>query len=116
MTRINDWMLIRKALIDELEAVNYYEDFMQRLESQEAIKVMDHINLEEKEHVAELTELLRLLDPGQAGKLQEELHGGLQEMISSGLEEGAVAKELGLKAGQSGPSRWIGPLKEENKP
>lgn len=112
MVNLNDWSLIRKALIDELEAINYYEDFMQRLESPEAIKVMDHINLEEKEHVAELTELLRLLDPGQAEKLQEELHGGLQEVVSTVLEEEAVAKELGVQDNSARPSRWIGPMKE----
>lgn len=113
MAAINDWSLIRKALIDELEAVNYYEDFMQRLESPDAIKVMGHINLEEKEHVAELTELLRLLDPGQADKLQEELHSGLEGVIGRGLEEEAVARELGIKDDKRGPSQWIGPLKEE---
>ena len=71
MSAVNDWTLVRKALIDELEAVNYYEEYIQRLESPEAIKVLQHINVEEKEHVAELTELLRLLDPTQADKVEE---------------------------------------------
>lgn len=76
MVNINDCNLIRKAIIDELEAINYYEDFMQRLESPEAVQVMGHISTEEKEHVAELTELLRRLDPTQAAKLEEEMKGG----------------------------------------
>lgn len=78
MANISDWAMVRKALIDELEAINYYEDFVQRLESPEAIKLMRHINTEEKEHVAELTELLRLLDPTQAEKLGEEIGKSLQ--------------------------------------
>ena len=84
MGNANDWMMIRKALIDELEAINYYEDFVQRLESPEAIRLMAHINEEEKEHVAELTEMLRLLDPMQAQKLGEELDRGTKDGVSAG--------------------------------
>lgn len=84
MANLNDWMMIRKALIDELEAINYYEDFVQRLESPDAIRLMTHINEEEKEHVAELTEMLRLLDPMQAQKLRDELSGGTKDGVRAG--------------------------------
>ncbi len=77
MANIGDWAMVRKAIIDELEAVNYYEDFIQRLQSPDAIELMQHINDEEKEHIAELTELLRLLDPMQAKKLHDELRSGV---------------------------------------
>lgn len=77
MASIGDCAMVRKAIIDELEAVNYYEDFIQRLESPDAIELMQHINDEEKEHIAELTELLRLLDPMQAKKLHDELRSGV---------------------------------------
>ena len=79
MVDYNDSSLVRKALIDELEAINYYEDFIQRLESPEARTLMAHISVEEKEHMAELAELLSRLDPAQAQKLDEELKRGLKE-------------------------------------
>lgn len=75
MSNTDDCNLIRKALIDELEAINGYEDFMQHLEDRQAIQTMGHINTEEKEHVAELMALLRRLDPAQAQKLEQELKG-----------------------------------------
>lgn len=37
-----DWNLVRKAIIDELETINYYEEFLQRLESPAPIKLMEH--------------------------------------------------------------------------
>jgi hypothetical protein len=69
-----DWALLRRAIIDELEAINYYEDFMAQMEDQEAVQVLGHINNEEKEHVAELMELLRKQDQAQADVLKKELH------------------------------------------
>lgn len=92
MANINDWAMVRKALIDELEAINYYEDFLQKLENPEAIKLMRHINAEEKEHVAELTEMLRLLDPTQAEKLGEEIGNRLQGDLGSSLDGKTKAK------------------------
>lgn len=71
-----DLELLRKALIDEQEAINYYEDAIQQLQDGESRKVLSHISEEEKEHSAELLELIRKLDPVQAEKLKAELFKG----------------------------------------
>ena len=67
---LDDLKMLRDDLIDELEAINQYEDHILELENEEAVNTLEHIIDEEKEHVAELLRLIQNLDPAQAEKLK----------------------------------------------
>ena len=66
-----DQDLIRSALIAELDATSLYQSFMENLNSPDAKKVVEHIMLEEKEHIAEFQCLLMKLDKEQMDKMGE---------------------------------------------
>ena len=63
-----DLEMLREDLIAELQAINQYQEHIEALEDEEAIRTLEHIRDDEKEHVAELTKLIQMLDPVQAEK------------------------------------------------
>ena len=67
-----DLEMLREDLMAELEAINQYQEHIETLEDEEAIRVLEHIRDDEKEHVAELFKLIQTLDPVQAEKLKKE--------------------------------------------
>ncbi len=67
-----DLAMLREDLIGELQAINQYEEHIAALEDEEAIRILEHIRDDEKEHVAELTKLIQKLDPIQAKKFDKE--------------------------------------------
>ena len=67
-----DLEMLREDLVGELNAINQYQDHIESLESQEALRVLEHIRDDEKEHVAELTKLIQKLDATQAAKFKKE--------------------------------------------
>ena len=67
-----DLEMIREDLIGELQAINQYQEHIDVLEDEDAIKVLEHIRNDEKEHVAELVKLIQKLDPVQAEKFTKE--------------------------------------------
>lgn len=67
----NDLQIVRTALIAELDATSLYEAQIDNLNSEDAKKVIVHIMLEEKEHLAELQCLLMKLDKEQEDKMSE---------------------------------------------
>ncbi len=66
-----DLQIVRTALIAELDATSLYEAQLDNLDSEDAKKVIEHIKLEEKEHIAELQCLLMKLDKEQEDKMSE---------------------------------------------
>jgi hypothetical protein len=62
---LNDVARIRRVLARELETINEYEAFAQSSSSPEVRAFFAHLATEEKEHVAEATQMLRLLDSAQ---------------------------------------------------
>ena len=64
-----DLEMLREDLIAELQAINQYQEHIEALEDDEAIRILEHIRDNEKEHVAELIKLIQMLDPVQAEKL-----------------------------------------------
>jgi rubrerythrin len=68
-----DLEMIREDLIAELQAINQYQEHIEALDDEEAIKVLEHIRDDEKEHVAELFKLIQALDPIQAEKFTKEI-------------------------------------------
>jgi len=64
--------MLRDDLVGELNAINQYQEHIDALGDEEAKRVLAHIRDEEKEHVAELIEIIRRLDPTQNEKFEEE--------------------------------------------
>jgi hypothetical protein len=62
---LSDVARIRRVLARELETINEYEAFAQQSSSPEVRAFFAHLAAEEKEHVAEATQMLRMLDSAQ---------------------------------------------------
>lgn len=67
-----DLEMLREDLVGELQAINQYQDHIDSLSNEEAIRVLEHIRDDEKEHFAELTKLIQSLDEVQAKKFKKE--------------------------------------------
>ena len=63
---------LREDLIGELEAINQYQEHIDETDNEEIKKVLGHIRDDEKEHLAELTKIIRKLDKTQEEKFQKE--------------------------------------------
>ena len=61
----------RQSLIEELEAVNWYETRIEETENEDLKKILKHNRNEEKEHVAMLMEWIRKNDSEQDKKFEE---------------------------------------------
>ncbi|WP_224366491.1 ferritin family protein [Hyalangium versicolor] len=62
---LNDVARIRRVLARELETINEYEAFAQAASNPEVRAFFLHLAAEEKEHVSEATQMLRMLDAAQ---------------------------------------------------
>lgn len=63
---------LREDLIGELGAINQYQEHIDEADNEEIKKVLGHIRDDEKEHVAEITKLIRKSDETQEEKFQKE--------------------------------------------
>jgi hypothetical protein len=61
----------RQSLIEELEAINWYQERVENTKNEELKKILEHNRDEEKEHAAMLMELIRKLDKTQDDKFKE---------------------------------------------
>jgi rubrerythrin len=68
-----DLEMIRDDLVAELKSINEYEAQVEMIDSEEAADAIEQILEDKKVHVAKLIKLLKLLDPVQAEKLNNEL-------------------------------------------
>ncbi len=64
--------MLRDDLVGELQAINQYISHINAIEDEEIKNVLNHITLDEKEHVAELTKLIRKKDADQDKKFEKE--------------------------------------------
>jgi rubrerythrin len=62
---------IRLNIAAEVDAINLYAAHMDATDNEAARRLLAHIIDEEKEHLAEFLELLKILDPKQATDLAE---------------------------------------------
>jgi rubrerythrin len=62
---------IRLNIAAEVDAINLYAAHMDATDNEAARRILAHIIDEEKEHLAEFLELLKILDPKQAAELGE---------------------------------------------
>jgi rubrerythrin len=68
-----DLEMVRDDLVAELKALNEYEAQVEMLDSEDAADIIEQILEDKKSHVAKLIKLLKMLDPVQAEKLENEL-------------------------------------------
>jgi len=61
----------RQSLVEELQAINWYQERIENVKNAELKKVLEHNRDEEKEHVAMLMEVIRKLDKTQDKKFEE---------------------------------------------
>ena len=61
----------RQSLIEEFEAINWYETRIEDAEDEELKKILSHNRDEEKEHAAMLMEWIRKHDKVQDKKFEE---------------------------------------------
>jgi len=61
----------RQSLIEELQAINWYQERIEATKNNELKRVLEHNRDEEKEHVAMLIEVIRKLDKTQDKKFEE---------------------------------------------
>ncbi len=61
----------RQSLIEELEAINWYETRIEEAKDAELKKILEHNRDEEKEHTAMLVEWIRKNDKVQDKKFEE---------------------------------------------
>ncbi|MEM4663278.1 MAG: ferritin [Candidatus Diapherotrites archaeon] len=66
-----DLKMARQSLIEELEAINWYETRIASAKDPELKKILEHNRDEEKEHVAMLMEWIQKNDPEQAKSFEE---------------------------------------------
>lgn len=71
MSKIEDWAMARESLREELDAINRYEDRVNKTSDNSLKQVLQHNSDEEKEHVAMLVEWLRQNDPAQDKMFEE---------------------------------------------
>jgi len=61
----------RQSIIEELEAINWYETRIDETEDKELKKILEHNKAEEKEHFVMLLEWVRKNDKEQDKKFEE---------------------------------------------
>lgn len=66
-----DLKMARQSLIEELEAINWYETRIASAKDPKLKKILEHNRDEEKEHVAMLMEWIQKKDPEQAKAFEE---------------------------------------------
>lgn len=70
-TETKDKERARQSLIEELEAINWYQERVENAENEDLIEILEHNRDEEKEHVAMLVEWLRENDETQDEMFEE---------------------------------------------
>ena len=61
----------RQSLIEEFEAVNWYQERVESSKNESLKKILEHNRDEEKEHAAMLMEWIRKNDPAQDKMFEE---------------------------------------------
>ena len=66
-----DLVRARQSLVEELQAINWYQERIDGTNDVTLKKILEHNRDEEKEHVAMLMEWIRKNDPTQDEKFEE---------------------------------------------
>jgi len=91
-----DIVVLREILQRELETINAYEKMLERVSDPALKQIIEHVTDEEREHVAEMYQLIMERDPKQLERSQR----GEQQLAAMKLAHGPAptAAELGPEA------------------
>lgn len=84
---------VRLDIAGELEAIFVYDAHVQATDDPRAKKILGDIRDEEKAHVGELMELLRILDPKEGEFFEEGVEEVKELMQELAAEEGQIPEE-----------------------
>jgi hypothetical protein len=99
---LNDVARIRRVLARELETINEYEAFAQQSSHPEVRAFFAHLAAEEKEHVAEATQMLRMLDAAQDSHFTQPIAPGHFQKAAG--QPAPAAPPTTASPSQSGPA------------
>jgi hypothetical protein len=105
---LNDVARIRRVLARELETINEYEAFAQASSSPEVRAFFAHLATEEKEHVAEATQMLRQLDSAQNAHFSNPIAAGHFQKASGTAPGPAPAPSPAAAPSPSAPWPAVG--------
>jgi hypothetical protein len=100
---LTDVARIRQVLARELETINEYEAFAAASEDPEVRAFFLHLAAEEKEHVAEATQMLRMLDAGQDAHFLAPIAPGHFQQALAGKQPAPRAAPLPSRPAPSAP-------------
>jgi len=109
---------IRLNIAAEIDAINLYAAHMDATDNESARKLLAHIIGEEKEHLAEFLELLKILDPKQAlelGEAGEKLAGVLAAPVGEYVDPGDTARPAVVRETALGKQPTVGTLRPARK-
>ena len=89
---------LREDLVGELEAINQYQEHINKIDEPEIRELLEHIRDDEKEHVAEITHAIARIDAIQREKFANDHKVAPEERVTS--EEHADILSVGSMFGQ----------------
>ena len=98
---------IRLNVAAEVDAINLYAAHMDATDNESARRILAHIIDEEKEHLAEFLELLKILDPTQALDI-EKAGPKVRAIVEAPSAEAAHAAHEAIEAAERA-SESVGP-------
>jgi hypothetical protein len=101
---LNDVARIRRVLARELETINEYEAFAQHSTHPEVRAFFAHLAAEEKEHVAEATQMLRMLDAAQNSHFAQPIAPGHFQKAVGAPSPSAAPSPAAPSPAPSGPN------------
>jgi hypothetical protein len=108
---LSDVARIRRVLARELETINEYEAFAQLSTSPEVRAFFAHLAAEEKEHVAEATQMLRMLDAAQDSHFTQPIAPGhFQKAAGAPAASPSPAAPPSAPSGPSGGRPVVEPV------
>lgn len=94
---------IRLNVAAEVDAINLYAAHMDATDNESARRILAHIIDEEKEHLAEFLELLKILDPIQAVDI-EKAGPKVRAIVEAPTAEAAAEAHEAIEASDAGES------------
>ncbi len=91
---------IRLNVAAEVDAINLYAAHMDATDNESARRILAHIIDEEKEHLAEFLELLKILDPTQALDI-EKAGPKVRAIVDAPTADAAHAAHEAIEAGET---------------
>jgi uncharacterized protein len=104
---------IRIDIASEIDATNLYQAHIDATDDERAKALLAHIRDEEKEHIAEFTQLLAILDPYEGMELREAPDNVANILAGAGASSTAAQPDV---QDHSGYRTTVGSLSQQGQP